>query len=101
MQPRDLLVEVQADVGGLAAADPELAGALLDHQDPLLVGAVAVDEERPPLALGLDLRLQLGRWWPGVLRRPPDIYPPIYFGGIRRAPSRRIVSPFSIGFSTT
>ena len=36
-------------------------GALLDADDPLLVGRVAVDEERAPVALGDDLVLQLLR----------------------------------------
>jgi len=63
VQGRDLLVPGQAHVGGVAAADPELAAAGLDGDDRLLAAlpALAVDEERQPSPFGLDLRLQLRR----------------------------------------
>ncbi len=60
VQGGDLLVPLDAQPGGLAAADPELGRALLDRDDPLLARAVAQDEEGPPAPFGLDLRLQLG-----------------------------------------
>ena len=66
-------------------------------EDPLLVGVVAVDEEGLALALGLDLGLELGaRWWL-ALRGPRRSST---WGGIRSAPSRRMVSPLSIGLVT-
>ena len=60
VQGRDLLVPVEADVGRFSTADPESCRLLLDHDDALLVLSVAEDEEGPPAAFGLYLRLQLG-----------------------------------------
>ena len=60
VQGGDLLVPLDAQAGCLAASHPELGRALLDDDDPLLARAVAEDEEGPPAAFGLDLRLQLG-----------------------------------------
>ena len=60
VQARDLGVPVEAEVGRLAAPDPHRLDLGADHDQHLLALGVAVHEERPAEALGLDLRLELG-----------------------------------------
>ncbi len=59
VQLRGLGIPIKRDVGGLRPADPQLTLAVGDDQQLLRAIRIAVGEERPALALGLDLSLEL------------------------------------------
>jgi hypothetical protein len=61
VDPRDLAIEREAQVGRLAAANAEAISILHEAVDPLLPLPVPEDEERNAPALGLDSLLQLAR----------------------------------------
>ena len=60
VQARDLGVPLQRDVVAGAAPDRDALARRVEHEQPLGAVAVAQDEERRALALGLDALAQLG-----------------------------------------
>ena len=75
MQAGDLAVPVQADRVGQGAADGHTGIVVGEHEDVLLAGGVAVEEERRAGPLGLDHRLELARGLEHApsLKEPPGL----------------------------
>jgi hypothetical protein len=59
VEPRDARVPVERDAAARVATDSDGASRF-ERQDALLPVRAALDEQRPPGALGLDARPELG-----------------------------------------